>query len=685
MIALALELGTVFNSPAIYDCELKGNISYITAADVDTRNTADYEISGSLFTPTGGDPQFRIYTNGVVEAIRIGFSEPLESSLMMRIYYPDGNGNLSEAYSVRSDAAQGASYVYISIPNAKYEFVRFDIDGSFSLDGIGFSDAPLAKHEVTERPDFLRVLIFAAVFAAVFCLTLALGGFKKIGESFLRLAANISANKRKVLLFVLSLISGAALLTLIFSLFMGFGIRSFITAAAISFAICPFIFFNKYILKRIEVFFLVVCLCAGALLIFAAPKTCHLSWDDQIHYENALKVSYGSTVRYTAADYAVIDTNTVLSMNDNELTDFYDNLNSLYKGGTVAVKSCEFDQGDTAYLPLAAGLFIGRAAGLSFTATFTLARLLNLLFYAVICYFAIKKLKSGKLLLTAIALLTTCVFLATQYSYDSWLTALLMYGFACFFSALQQPEKKLRPLDCVLMTGAFFLAVLPKEVYAVLFLILLFMPDSRFKSKSDAWIYRICVCLVALLLFLITALPMLTGGLPGDVRGGSEVNSGAQLGYILSQPVSYAKTLIIFLADYLFVSGPRNYTSLLAYFGQAHVAVSSLLLIFFSAALDRKSCDRDLCRFTSKLVFFPVLFATVCVVATSLYIAFTPVGLAAINGCQPRYLLPLLFPALAVVGSSKLNYFSDKPLYKNIMMSASLVILFTGIIEKIVL
>ena len=44
--------------------------------------------------------------------------------------------------------------------------------------------------------------------------------------------------------------------------------------------------------------------------------------------------------------------------------------------------------------------------------------------------------------------------------------------------------------------------------------------------------------------------------------------------------------------------------------------------------------------------------AAVCVVlvATALYISFTAVGADYIAGCQPRYLLPLLFPMAYFIG-----------------------------------
>ena len=55
-------------------------------------------------------------------------------------------------------------------------------------------------------------------------------------------------------------------------------------------------------------------------------------------------------------------------------------------------------------------------------------------------------------------------------------------------------------------------------------------------------------------------------------------------------------------------------------------------------------------------------------VATALYISFTAVGADYVAGCQPRYLLPILFPTVYFIGvdgiSTKIN--------KNVMTIAAI-------------
>ena len=52
------------------------------------------------------------------------------------------------------------------------------------------------------------------------------------------------------------------------------------------------------------------------------------------------------------------------------------------------------------------------------------------------------------------------------------------------------------------------------------------------------------------------------------------------------------------------------------------------------------------------MISFVILIA---VIASSMYISFTPVGHHTVNGCQPRYLIPLLFPAWYINSFDRVN------------------------------
>ena len=65
-----------------------------------------------------------------------------------------------------------------------------------------------------------------------------------------------------------------------------------------------------------------------------------------------------------------------------------------------------------AYLPSAIGLMIGRGIGLPFHMVVYLGRWMNVLFLALICYYSMKGLCTGKIVVLLIALIPTNIFIA---------------------------------------------------------------------------------------------------------------------------------------------------------------------------------------------------------------------------------------------------------------------------------
>ena len=59
--------------------------------------------------------------------------------------------------------------------------------------------------------------------------------------------------------------------------------------------------------------------------------------------------------------------------------------------GESGAKSKFITYGDVPYLVAGAGLKLGNVMNLSFTAAFCLGKFANLLFYGLVCFFAIKK------------------------------------------------------------------------------------------------------------------------------------------------------------------------------------------------------------------------------------------------------------------------------------------------------
>ncbi len=83
-----------------------------------------------------------------------------------------------------------------------------------------------------------------------------------------------------------------------------------------------------------------------------------------------------------------------------------------------------------AYIPCALGLWLGRLLSLPLLTCFALGRLFNLFAYVVVTAIAILYIPKWKSLIATVALLPYAVYLASNYSYDPWVTGFLLLAVA---------------------------------------------------------------------------------------------------------------------------------------------------------------------------------------------------------------------------------------------------------------
>lgn len=446
---------------------------------------------------------------------------------------------------------------------------------------------------------------------------------------------------------------------------------------------CLVVFIKKKNVK-VENLFLIISLSAGTLFALTMPMNTGLSWDDQIHFYNVIRM-YSSRTQLKENEQALYTFKEPITFSLNEhkyISSFLSDSNEINGAGISTIDSIYANIG---YLPSASAFIVGKLLRLPFSFIFILGRWINVLVFALVVYWAIRRLKSGKVIMAIIALFPTTVFLASNYSYDSWVIAFAMLGFSFFFSELQQPNKKLELSDCIIMIGSFVLALGPKAIYFPLLLILLLLKPEKFYNLKNYKRFKVCVIVSTIVVASSFMLPFLVSGPgSGDLRGGAGVNSALQVEYIFGHPFEYTYTLLSFLCDYLSIKSSASYISLLGYLGFAEMFYLSLALLIVAVFTDKNRCDKYVT--TKKIRFWSIIiiFSTVCLLSTALYVGFTPVGLNSIAGVQLRYLLPVLFPIFMIIGSSRINNRMNRNVYNSIMLMIPAFILFFNIWTKLV-
>ena len=621
-----------------------------------------------VYTPAGEDPQLYVLLNGgeSFNKVTLYFAQPLPEATHVQLYYSSANGLLVEGNSVRFDLQAGATSLTASIPAGAHPILRLDVEGSFSPSRLLLESEPLVRYYSV---NIVPLILFILLVASLIVFDKKIGYVSAIIAFFRRSLDKFKAEKQergklRAALYLAMWVSTASF-ALTMAMLLLFSHLS-VGAIFVMFALGVLAVALQIAYRCVSgegndpaKLFLIVTLLLGLTFAYCLPITSGVTWDDQIHYQRAENISmmlmgHDSTLAdYDLKSSPQMFSSSLLNCDDVNLKLLLDSQFETGERHTLFNLYTNIPYFHMAFIIALRDLF-----GIDFILQMALIKMANVLIYATVLYFGIKKLKSGGYLLSAICLMPTALFLASTVNYDFWVTAFLGYAAATFIAELQTPDRPLTFGTIVKMLLAIVVGCAPKAVYFVLFLPILLVGKHKFKEKAHRRNYVIACAVVLALVLISFALPFLVNtGSQTDVRGGADVNSAEQLSYILNNPLTYAKTLLNFMMDYTSFVQASYHCSFYAYVQNPFTACSTavLLLILFCTFADKSEADGFKRAGWYKLSMIVCAFASIAVIATSLYIAFTPVGANTVAGCQWRYIVPVLFPLLYCVGTSRVS------------------------------
>lgn len=605
-----------------------------------------------------------------------------DSPTYIRMFlYNNGEEDYLDRFSYT--VSEGQQYAVFSIPDADvYDLMEIDVtQGAYMIDSVEFhqNKAEIIEHGIypSTARTILAVLVSLAAAVIYFFIDRKFNWSDSITSFFKRNFKRIG----KILLYI----AGSAIvstlieivISLIFNKGFSFNFQRFVYINAIVVSICLMIVGRNIIKEKVECVVVALILIIGTTMIFTtSPK--HASWDIDSHYDWAINAaSLGKTYLSQAdIDFLYVYSESVPKRDrDSNLMDIR-KLNEDYK---YAV-DIEYGEISLAHIPSGIAIAVTRFLRLPFYCVYKSGELANIILYAIICYFGLRKLKSGKMIFAAIALFPTNIFLASSYSYDFWVTAFSLLGMAYFVGNCQSKDEYISVKDTVIMVAAFALACIPKQVYVILMLIPFLMPRNKIRNKKQY--YAICISgfiLLSASLFLRT---FRMAGSEGDLRGGSEVNPGGQIAYILSNPFGYMLQVCDYLGAYLSLDSVVEYTTCYAYLGFSKYGVDAIILLLAIVTVTDKN-EYDNYKNAGIIRAFGIFnyIVSAMLIVTAMYVSFTAVGAKEFAGCQPRYIVPLLYPMLATISSGKINNKMDRRIYNYIVLISMLLINLYGIYD----
>ena len=702
MLAFLLEALQLWAQPPAYEAE-KTLVQEAESLDLSAAELTNAEYDGECLKTKGEGSVilFRFSEPKPLSYLTIQSRKHIRNPFPIRVSLSRDGVTFAEEDSLTIETDPELVAWTADFQDGDWLALEISLDGKLTITSLDCRDAVMERARVPESIRFWRVGILTVLLFAGLYVLRWYHAFARLAAAARQPASWLKANRRyaglRCLLFVLLSAMGYAVLRwLVSGQFFGEvnAPRQFFClsggAAAGLLLSCP-----EIIGAKPERFFAAFCLLAGCLMVFLFPNHGVVNWDGEYHYEQALRYSYLGEKRVTEADRGFLE-----AVDYREVSyplESREALNAMqqeqYEEGAAPSEPPQIMLNSVYEIFAGTGLFLGRVLHLSWNAQLCLGRLFNLLAYTFFGYLAVRRLKSGKMILACILLIPTNVFVGSTFSYDPGVTVFLALALSYYFAEWQEPGAKLTRSRAYIMLGAGAFACLTKAFYAPALLLTLFMPRNKWaasKEESRVYITRrqyvlllLCAVLAGLIPYI---LPLLQGTMTSDMRGGSSGEPLEHLAYVLENPLRWFSVMFRFQGEYFSPAQSRMLLTYFCYEGKAPYWEILYALLVVLAFTDRKPCDRPFeKKIGIRIIGMLLLYLITCIICLCLYVTFTDLGADTIRGVQPRYLSPIVFPVLMLAGSGliagllKIDREWKQRVFNSLAFSVSLFVLFFGI------
>ncbi|HEX8289051.1 MAG TPA: DUF2142 domain-containing protein [Pyrinomonadaceae bacterium] len=324
------------------------------------------------------------------------------------------------------------------------------------------------------------------------------------------------------------------------------------------------------------------------------------------------------------------------------------------------------------YFPQIIAISVGKIFDASPLLLIYFARIINLLFFLALAYFAIKITPIHKWVFCLLCLTPTNIFQVASASADAFTYGICFFTIAYFLRAAMENENIAVSKKEILKIFIFSLAaVLCKQAYILLPLLFLLIPLKKFGSIR-AYFFTF-FALMAVCAGAVAAWASIVKPIYLPYRIDIPIDPEQQLKYILTAPFNF---IFLALKDYFYQFGYYfiTFSGQLTWFDlyvPTWLTIFVFAILMLVAVLD-KDTRFDVPQF-GKIIFLFILICTAFIISALLYMTWSPVGGDIIQGIQGRYFIPVapLFFLLFYNKKVKWKFFKG---YVHIILYVSVVI-----------
>ena len=293
-----------------------------------------------------------------------------------------------------------------------------------------------------------------------------------------------------------------------------------------------------------------------------------------------------------------------------------------------------------AYIPQSIGIFFASLFSQKILLIFLTSRVSNLLFFTLLCFYAIKTTRYLKWIFTIVLCCPMCIALASSLSADSVLISCCALFFAKILKAVSNQEY-LNQKDIFILMVLSIIIALTKQSFWFLLLLLL-IPRSRFKNN---YISNILVILLPpFCLYILWSMYASYIMIPLN-----NADADSHIAYMYSHPFIFSGLILktVFNLDVIYQAiGVLGWKSI--YMSKFYYIC--YIIAIFANIFCTQSSNVDLNYKQKIFSAFIITFNVVLICATT-FCFWTYKTTFSYIELQGRYLLPLVLPLLVLISS----------------------------------
>ncbi len=316
-----------------------------------------------------------------------------------------------------------------------------------------------------------------------------------------------------------------------------------------------------------------------------------------------------------------------------------------------------------AYVPQAAGICAARILELSTLPLLYLGRLMNLLFFVLLTWLAMRRMPFGREVLFGVALLPMTLHLSASFSYDVMIMG-CMFWFTAVCLDLAYEKERVERKDVGILMALMAVCGPCKMVYAVMMGLCLLIPVLKFGGWGKwALAAAAVVGAWAAAMYLVNSQVIVSYATETESYVAWAEEPGYSLTLLIHQPFRLVQ---MFYQTILWQLEQYHLTAIGACLGNLDevLDVPYGLVLAFTAGLLGLAFQKpgESIRMSGRQRIWVCVVCAGCAAVTmlSMLIAWTPLSAKVINGVQGRYFLPFL-PVLLLAAKNRTVVLTKDP------------------------